>query len=263
MATYAPRTLLRLFNDDKTAHTTATVLKDGSVYDVKFRSKHASVDEWKANSVSFTGELTVDDSKAMGVVITDKHGFEYPSKNAYADWVFEIISELAPHLLANEAVRNAHKNFTDACKKQVTRIRFHGSYYFQGERKYSTSLLNMINNQYNLPFGYYTTYAYEKRNMGAIHTAYMELRNLIADDILPSLKIKEEYYNQLSEKRYLIRRIKVHEFRIKKYEQLIQDSKYAIEEYKQKLNPHALTATATCGGTLIYCGHPDCPDNTK
>ena len=263
MATYAPRTLLRLFNDDKTAHTTATVLKDGSVYDVKFRSKHASVDEWKANSVSFTGELTVDASKAMGVVITDTHGFEYPSKNAYANWVFEILSELAPHLLTNEAVRNAHQKFIDACKKYASNIRFYGSYYFDGSRKYNTSLLDGCVQLYSLPFAYYTTYAHEKRSTEVVQKTYMELRNLIVDDLLPSLKIKEEYYKKLDQKKLITRWMKMHERRIKKYELLIQDSKTAIEEYKQRLNPHALTATATCGGTLIYCGHPDCPDNTK
>lgn len=236
MATYAPRTLLRLFNDDKTAHVTGVVLKDGSVYDIKFKSKHASVDEWKTNSVSFTGELTVDNSKAMGVVITDKHGFEFPTLNPYADWVFGILNELAPHLLMNEAVRNAHQKFIDACKKPQTNIRFHGSYFFQGERKYRTSLLNLVNNQYHLPFGYYSTYSYERKNMEVIQNAYIELRNMIADDLLPPLKVKEEHYQKLSQKRMLTRWIKMHERRIKKYEQYVQNSKKAIEEYKKKLD---------------------------
>lgn len=235
MATYAPRTLLRLFNDDKTAHTTATVLKDGSVYDVKFRTKHASVDEWKSNSVSFTGELTADDSKAMGVVITNTHGFEYPTLNPYADWVFEIITELAPHLLTNEAVKNAHQKFIDACKKQVTSIRMYGSYFFTGERKYRATLLNTCDQLYSLPFAYYTTYAYEKRSMEAIQTAYMELRNLIADDLLPPLKEKEEHYKNIAGKRILIRWIKMHERRIKKYAKIIKESQDYIKEYKKKL----------------------------
>ncbi len=235
MATYAPRTLIRLFNDDKTAHTTGVVLKDGSVYDTKFRSTHSSVDEWKSNSVSFTGELTVDASKAMGVVITNTHGFEYPTLNPYADWVFEIITELAPHLFTNEAVRNAHQKFIDACKKHVTCIRMYESYFFQGERKYRITLLDTCSQLYNLPFAYYTTYAYEKRNMEAIQTAYMELRNLISAEVLPPLKEKEEHYQKLAGKRMLTRWMKMHERRIKKYEEYLQNSKKAIEEYKKKL----------------------------
>jgi hypothetical protein len=235
MATYAPRTLLRLFNDDKTAHTTGVVLKDGSVYDTKFRSTHSSIDEWRSNSVSFTGELTVDASKAMGVVITETHGFTYPSLNPYADWVFDILSELAPHLLANEAVRNAHQKFIDACKKPEVVIRMYGSYFFTGERKYRATLLNTCDQLYRLPFAYYTTYAYEKRNMESIQTAYMELRNLIADDLLPPLKEKEEHYQKLAGKRLLTRWMKMHERRIKKYAKIIKESQDYIEEYKRKL----------------------------
>lgn len=235
MATYAPRTLLRLFNDDKTAHVTGVVLKDGTLFDVKTHVKYINVEEWKDRS-GFTGELTVDASKAMGVVITDTHEFEYPSKNAYADWVFEILTELAPQLLTNEAVRNAHQKFIHACNKQQTSLRLHGSYFFQGECKYKTELLSDRSYTYRLlPFAYYTSYAYEKMNMEIVQKAYTELRNLIADDLLPPLKEKEEHYTKLAGKRIATRWIKMHERRIKKYEEKIKASQSWIEEYKKKL----------------------------
>ena len=239
MATYAPRTLLRLFNDDKTAHTTGVVLKDGSVYDVKFRSKHASVDEWKSNSVSFTGELTADASKAMGVVITDTHGFEYPSKNDYANWVFEIITELAPHLLTNEAVKNAHQKLISVCKKELSSLHFFGSYFFTGERKYRATLLAKPEQQlYYLPFASYRSYAYETEIVETIRQAYDKLHDLIADDLLPPLREKEEHYRKLSAKRTYVHCIKVYERRIKKYAKIIKESQDYIEDYKKKLEAY-------------------------
>lgn len=236
MATYAPRTLLRLYNSDKTAHVTGVVLKDGKIYDTCNRQTYDSFDSWNV-ARDQGGNMTIDASNAMGVVITNTHGFEYPTLNPYADWVFEVVSELAPHLLTSEAVKNAHQNLIDLCKKNAKCIIFMGSYNFRGVHKYTSRLLEKGGEKTGLlPFAYYTSaYGYTKENIELFYGAYLALRNLIVDDLLSPLKVKEEHYNQLSEKRYLIRRIKVHERRIKKYEQLIQDSKYAIEEYKKKL----------------------------
>jgi hypothetical protein len=237
MATYAPRTLLRLYNSDKTAHVTGVVLKDGKIYDTCNRQTYDSFDGWNV-SRDQGGNMTIDASKAMGVVITNTHGFEYPTLNPYADWVFEILSELAPHLLANEAVRNAHQKFIDACKKPEVVIRMYGSCFFTGERKYRATLLNTCDQLYSLPFAYYTTYAYERRNMDSIQTAYMELRNLIADDLLPPLKVKEEHYKKIAGKRMLTRWMKMHERRIKKYAKIIKESQDYIEDYKKKLEAY-------------------------
>lgn len=36
-----------------------------------------------------------------------------------------------------------------------------------------------------------------------------------------------------------------------------------IAHQERPYGPSTLTATIACGGSRIYCGHPECPDNTK
>jgi hypothetical protein len=228
MTTYAPRTLLRLFNDDKTAHTTGVVLKDGSVYDIKFRSTHPSVNEWKSNSLSFTGELTVDTSKAEGVVIpSDWKGFtNSKGYTPHTDWIYCMMLEYTPHLLEREDIKNAFNNYQNVYANMVKNGSINtGSYYI---RKGKTALVEP--SEYTIPCGYART-SYFKQQMNVIkeiHDAYKPLYDLIKPDLVGPLFERSEIERKKQKEtrnKYLIG---VFKRRVAKYKKLIVDTEKEI-----------------------------------
>lgn len=136
---YRVGTVFRLYNSDSSKHYTAIMLKDGKVMEVKnpdggrVGTKFNSVEEFKTERQMEGGKLVVDTTKACGLPISeDTHGFKYPRINEYhlwwsawPRWFYNVLLELAPHLLEREDVRDAYNSLVDAleaCDKRYITI---------------------------------------------------------------------------------------------------------------------------------------------
>ena len=234
MATYAPRTLLRLYNSDKTAHVTGVVLKDGKIYDTCNRQTYDSFDSWNV-ARDQGGNMTIDASKAEGIVIPSNWKGFTNSKGytPHTDWIYEMMAEYTPHLLEREDVRNAFNNYQYVYADLLTK------------RDIYTSKCYIINDKLNLiepseryiPAGYINACTTPNRQRVATEftNAYKPLYDLISAELLPHQTVRSEKYKQkkiASRKRYLIG---VAQRRIEKYKKSIADAEKMIEYLKAEL----------------------------
>jgi hypothetical protein len=125
MAVYAPGTLFRIFNADKSQHHSAVLLIDGHVYETKNsdgqpKCKYASLDAWRAARQPEGGSFLADATKAKGVVINpEENGFKYPTTSdlnlRYVVWAYRMMKQYAPSLLSREDVKTAYNHLVDVC----------------------------------------------------------------------------------------------------------------------------------------------------
>ncbi len=145
------KTVVRIYNTDRSAHYSAVVLEDGSILEVKKPNapfpappptKYSSYAEWIAErrKEPYTA-IDIDYGKAYGIMITDLHGFNYPpaaprqpNNKAWLRWIFQLINEGAPQHLSNPEVRDAYnaivKVVEEAADEFWVSLSFRGSPYF-------------------------------------------------------------------------------------------------------------------------------------
>jgi hypothetical protein len=231
MTTYAPRTLLRIFNDDKTAHITGVILKDGSLFGITDKKTYESVDVWKAGS-TMKGEMTVDVSKAAGYVLPlDSNGFEVLESVPHSFWIYNKIVQYTPHLLECEDVKTAFNTYNGVLCDKI--LCYNICVY--PPSNYQAKYANLISpDEYmtrGMPFGYVrSTYPNgktrcqftKKLDIEHLTSVYTPLYDLIKTDLIPHItKCKEDYVKKMTvsrNKRLLI----VYRRRIEKYKKLIE-----------------------------------------
>ena len=261
MTTYAPKTLLRLYNPDKTAHVTGVVLKDGRIYEITGKKLYDSFEIWNIER-NQGGELTVDASKAEGVVVSDDWKGFINSKGytPHTDWIYEMMLEYTPQLLEREDIRNAFNHYQSVYADLLRKREINTSYgYIRNDQ------LNLIEPfETCIPAGYLNVYDSKSRKRVGTEfmNAYEPLYDLISPELLPHLIKRTEKYKQRkidSRTKYLIG---VAHRRIERNKKKIKDDYKLIQQLEYQLYGNTLRATATCGGTLVYCGHPGCEDKT-
>lgn len=245
MTSYAPGTIFRSFNADKSAHNTAILLKDGRVLELKNadgspKKTHATYDAWVAERGT-DATIETDASKASGVVFTsDTHGFhvdaalltEYGTTQ-WPVWCYRILAECAPKLLTREDVKTVFNKLVETIEKYKSEFSC-GKYY--ANSKYSkVEFYDPANLRYRADYplkgmpGMFAwewspqngwtaeMYAAAKADIGA---AYAALYELISADVCPFLekkhgllsakmKLKEE----LGFLNYFARRVRTIQFR--------------------------------------------------
>jgi len=233
MTTYAPRTLLRLYNPDKTAHVTGVVLKDGRIYETTGRKTYDSFDQWNTERDQ-GGNMTIDTSKAEGVIISDDWKGFTKSKGytPHTDWIYCSMLEYTPHLLEREDVRNAFNNYQNVYADLVRKGEIYtGSYYI---RKGESALTEP--NKYRIPCGYTrTSHIRSDQIVKELMDVYTPLYELIKPDLSsPLFERSEKERKKQKEKRtkYLIG---VYQRRLAKYKKLITETEKAIESLKDRM----------------------------
>jgi len=234
MSTFAPRTLLRLYNPDKTAHVTGVVLKDGRIYETTGRKTYDSFDQWNTERDQ-GGNMTIDASKAEGVIISDDWKGFINSKGytPHTDWIYEMMLEYTPHLLEREDIRNAFNHYQSVYADLLRKRDIHTSRYYIGKGQIDLTEPS----ETTIPAGYmhaYTTPS-RKRISTEFMNAYKPLYDLISAELLPHLTVRSKKYKQkkiASRKRYLIG---VAQRRIEKYKKSIADAERMIEYLKAEL----------------------------
>lgn len=261
MTSYAPKTLLRLYNPDKTAHVTGVVLKDGRIYEITGKKLYDSFEIWNTER-NQGGELTVDASKAEGVIISDDWKGFINSKGytPHTDWIYEMMLEYTPHLLEREDIRNAFNHYQSVYANLLKKGDIKTSYYY-----IKNDQLNLTEpSEHNIPVGYLNVYSCtcRKRVGTEFVNAYKPLYDLISAELLPHIAKRVKKYEQKQKDRRAKYLIGVAQRRIKKYKMKINEDYNLIEKLRHELYGNTLRSTATCGGTLVYCGHAGCEDKT-
>jgi len=187
MTTYAPRTLLRLYDED-THVCTAVVLKTGEVLEVKNydgapKKTYESFESWKA-ARGDNFQVRADTTNASGSVTgkPDANGFIDHCGYAYTQWLLKMMNEGTPHHLKNEAVRDAFNNLTATVHKYRDILKPNRTYY-SGYYKYYKYNISSVG-----VFGGFPVYV-SGRPMPAdnceeaINTAYTAFLDLVKTDV--------------------------------------------------------------------------------
>ncbi len=230
MTTYAPRTLLRLYNPDKTAHVTGVVLNDGKIFDISNKKTYDSFDQWNTERDQ-GGNMTIDTSKAEGVVIpSDWKGFtKSKGYTPHTDWIYCSMLEYTPHLLEREDVRNAFNNYQKVYADLVCKGSIHTSSYYI--RKGQSALIQP--SEYTVPCGH--SYSNQKNIKKEINDAYKPLYDLISSELLPHLTDRTEKYIKVQKEKRTKYLIGVYQRRLAKYKKLITETEKAIESLKSDM----------------------------
>lgn len=203
MTTYAPKTLLRLYDED-THICTAVVLKTGEVLEVKNydgapKKTYESFESWKAERGAEL-QVRADTTNASGSVTgkPDANGFIDHCGYAFTQWLLKMMNEGTPHLLKNEAVRDAFNNLTATVHKYSDVLTPNRSHY-TGFYKYYIDNMQV----YTL-FGGFPVHV-SARPMPAdygeeaIKTAYKALFVLIGPDVKAYVKKKSDQIQAASD----------------------------------------------------------------
>ena len=237
---YAPGTLFRAYNAEKTQHTTAIQLKDGSVLQVKgVRAAYPSLDAWLSAVGATRENLVIDTSKASGVAVgVDTHGFDYrrgqDPRYMWTNHCYALMLELTPHLLEKADVRAAFNSLVAVCSKCTHVDRFMFSY--RGRSIYTPYMLNS-NDKHNAGgFPYLSSHIEtEKADAAALKVAYIALRPLIADDLLPKLETMHQILHDEWYVRWITQRVRRAEKRLVEMQHSVQYNREALEKYKKKV----------------------------
>jgi hypothetical protein len=163
----------------------------GSVFD--------TVEVW--SSARGCSRIEADSSKVGGIrEVKDTHGFKYDwSKRMCSrvmNWIYEMIEEGAPQLLAREEVRDEFNNLVDLFEKYQDGMKC----YVRGKFRYEASSLIPCNLPFSYPVEYGTIVVPKCEGYSLIQSAYSNgLRKHLGDVI--------DYMNHVIElkrrKRYL------------------------------------------------------------
>ncbi len=229
MTTYAPRTLLRHYNADKTDHITAVVLNDGKIFDISNKNTYESFDEWNV-ARDQGGNMTIDTSKAEGVVIpSDWKGFtNSKGYTPHTDWIYCSMLEYTHHLLEREDVRNAFNNYQNVYADLARKGSIYTSSYYT--RKGQSALVEP--SEYTVPCGY--SYNNQRNVAKEINDAYKPLYDLISAELLPHLFERSEIERKKQKEKRTKYLIGVYKRRVEKYKKLIEHHQKMIEDLESK-----------------------------
>ena len=155
MSTNIPGTIYRCYADDG-RHWTAVIRSGGKVLEVKNPDAGVArgatfdtVDEWVAARGGSCVEN--DTSKVSGMKkVKDTHGFKYDwSKNMWSrvtNWIYEMMEEGTPHLLASEEIRDEFNKLVELFETYKGGMK---CWTCKRDRYYSNMLIPC-----NLPFAY-------------------------------------------------------------------------------------------------------------
>lgn len=258
-STYAPSTLFRSYNADKSQHNTAVQLKSGEVRETKnadgsARANHPSYDAWLAARQFADGSVVVDAKNARGVVVgSDTHGFAY-DKHAvtrynsllWTNWCYEMILECAPALLTNDSVRTAFNHFVELCKKYDSNINGIHSYLFTSDRRYQQERLcnNKIYKDFDgFPARWLTSnYSYvysipekDKDSVKELSTGYTALLTLIQSDLTTPMRAKLQRAVAERKVKDVESRIRWIQKKVQKHMDIMEGWKAALETAKKNL----------------------------
>jgi hypothetical protein len=205
MSAFARGTLFRSYNADRTAHSTAVLLKDGTMQELKNadgseKKIYPSYEAWASEKGAAAVEI--DTSKATGTLLTtDARGFnvdltiDYNGASPWFQWLFRMMAEIAPHLLANHTVKDAFNALVAVCAKHKgfgMRVSSHNKIHY-----YDPAGLS-YNPEKPASFGWFQEdwlgdkYMAEKAEIGAIYKVFYEL---VAADLHPTMQKKHELIN--------------------------------------------------------------------
>lgn len=207
MTTYAPKTLLRLYKTDNTYVCTAVVLNTGQVYEVKNhdgvpKKTYDSHESWKAERGADM-EVRADETKSSGSITgkPDANGFIDHCGYAFTQWLLTIMREGTPHLLKNEAVRDAFNNLTATAHKYREVLVPHRNTY-SGRHKY---YIHHFGSSYSV-FGGFPVYVFgrpvQEVNLEDVKNAYLAFMNLVRTDMVAYVKKKSEQIQAASDLKY-------------------------------------------------------------
>ena len=247
---YAPKTIIRAYNADKTAHHTAVVTKVGEIYEIKSfdnlkpKENFKSYDEWVA--VRAEGlTIEIDTSKADHAPIAPpaKHGFNYPAKrtdNPFAAWLYETVAEGCPHLLGNPDVRDAYNAFVDFCKTVASQ--FVPNYdYIRPWSRYRQNTFpapEYACGSYTTPIGCYRFMPDDRyRQIKVDFVKYYEpLYNLVSTDVFTFMRAKTDEIYKKARARQLNRLIGVEKRRVERYQKLANAHAAMRDKYQAELD---------------------------
>lgn len=247
---YAPKTIIRAYNADKTAHHTAVVTKVGEIYEIKSfdnlkpKDNFKTYDEWVAvRAEGLTIEIDTSKADHAPIAPPTKHGFSYPSNrddNTFAAWLYEIIAEGAPHLLANSDVRDAYNAFVDFCKTVASQIIPNYDYLRSWARYRQDNLPAPASacSYYRTPIGSYRFTPDDRYKQIKIDFVkyYEPLYNLVSTDVFTFMRAKTAEIYKKARTRQLNRMIGVQKRRVERYENLVNAYKSYCDKLQKELD---------------------------
>lgn len=244
MTTYPPKTILRLYNADKTTHCTAVVTKSGTVFEIKTSAgktgrEYTSVEDWTTTR-NMGGEMTIDTAKAdFFFVPPDTKGFKYPRKRSdhyFAAWLYEIMVEGAPHLLDNPAVRDAYNTYVDTCY-EFKHLYFQTERYAGPWQKYNYRNMNEYSLSKGMSYGFVRAHITETEAAGGkIQNATKPLYDLVKKDVTAFLAAKFKEVEDAAAIKMLNRTMNVIRRRIVRYQHKISDETARLDKLAEKLD---------------------------
>ncbi len=240
MTTYAPKTLLRLYKTDNTYVCTAVVLNTGQVYEVKNndgaeKKTYDSHESWKAERGADM-EVRADATKSSGSITgkPDANGFIDHCGYEYTQWLLFIMKEGAPHLLKNEAVRDAFNNLTATVNKYREVLTPNGSDYTRRWKYYECNIGSLYSVFGGFPVHVSARPFPAEYGEKEIKTAHIDLIGLIGPDVKAYLKKKNAQINAACDLKYNQKKILKFQYKASKLAKELKSVEWVLQDLKEK-----------------------------
>ncbi len=250
MTTYNPKTLLRLYDASGTYLSTAVVLNDGNVLEVKNsdgknKGQYSCTESWQETRPD--SALRVDDKNASSIApirYKDKYGFIDQYGSRWTQWLLKMMYEGTPHLLEREDVRNAYNNLTNLLARHSAHLQSHGRRY-AGPTKYYADNLTCDT------YGWCGLHVYWKgappvgnvEIMKELTDAYKTLYGLIGNEVRTYMKKQSDIALAKSNLKYYNKQSYMTDYRVRrlreeadKLQQKWNEFNKKIEEMKKIIN---------------------------
>ena len=219
---YNPKTLLRLYDASGTYLSTAVVLNDGNVLEIKNsdgknKGQYSCTEAWQ--EIRPDSELRVDNKNASNVAPIrhkDKFGFVDQYGSRWTQWLLKMMYEGTRHLLEKEEVVTAYNNLTNLLQRNSAHLQYIGNY--TGHFKYY---------EYNLKcdtYGWCGLHVYWKgappvgnvEIMKELTDAYKTLYGLIGKDVRTYMKKQYDISRAKSDLKYFNNKSYMTSYRVRR-----------------------------------------------
>ena len=236
--TYNPKTLLRLYDASGTYLSTAVVLNDGNILEVKNsdgkeKGQYSCTEAWQEIRPDST--LKVDDknaSKIAPIRYTDKFGFTDHYGSRWTQWLLKMMYEGTPHLLEQEDVVNAYNNLTNL----LARHSAHLHPYSDVNKYYADNLTYNTYSWCGLP-----VYWKGAPPVGSaeiyknLTDAYKVLYDLVGKDVRTYMKKQSDIARAKSDLKHYAKLKYMSEYRIRRLQKDLENQQNKLNEINKRI----------------------------
>ena len=239
---YNPKTLLRLYDASGTYLSTAVVLNDGNVLEIKNsdgknKGQYSCTEAWQEIRPDST--LKVDDknaSKIAPIRHKDNHGFIDQYGSRWTQWLLKMMYEGTPHLLEKEEVVTAYNNLTNLLARHSAHIQSFTSRYVGCFKYYDNNLAYIKYSWSGLPV--YWKGAPPAGNveiMKELTDAYNVLYGLVGKDVRAYMNKQSDIAQAKSDLKYFNKKSYMTGYRVRRLREEADNLQKKLDDFNKKI----------------------------